>query len=481
MTKKLKLFITICGLTTNLLAGTLNVPSEYSTIQSAINASVDGDTVVVAEGTYFENIRFYGKGILVGSEYVVDKNTNHILNTIIDGSQPTIPDTASCVLFIDNEDSTSIIEGFTITGGTGTAWLDEHGAGLYYEGGGILSAFSGPIIRHNIIRGNKAKRLGGGSATSAGGGAIRCGDGNPTIIGNIIMNNQGKYGGGIVMNYTKGKIKNNIIYNNEVAEYKNSKNDPPPASFGGGGIWVNQEGPVIIENNTIIFNTSAGSNNLYSGKGGGILFAGAEVVIRNNIVWGNTQQFDKQISRIGGTFETSYNDIEDGFDGIENISVDPLFEGDNYMLSENSPCIDAGDPSLEYNDPAEGNSALWPAHGTERNDIGAYGGPMRFVFPSVLTEVQNKEEVKYSFSLEQNYPNPFNPSTNISFKLPGNGSAKLKVYDILGKQVAEVLLPNAAAGVNTINFDAGNLSSGIYFYQLNFEENYLINKMTVVK
>lgn len=71
-----------------------------------------------------------------------------------------------------------------------------------------------------------------------------------------------------------------------------------------------------------------------------------------------------------------------------------------------------------------------------------------------------------TFYLSQNYPNPFNPKTVIGFKLPVSGNVFLKVYNLLGKEVATLVNEYKAAGIYEINFDASTLSSGIYFYKL---------------
>jgi hypothetical protein len=99
---------------------TLKVPLNYPTIQAAILASTNADTIEVSPGTYFENINFRGKKILVTSLFYLTKDTSYISSTIINGSTPINPDTASCVIFNSGEDSTSILQGFTLTGGKGT-------------------------------------------------------------------------------------------------------------------------------------------------------------------------------------------------------------------------------------------------------------------------------------------------------------------------------------------------------------------------
>jgi hypothetical protein len=89
------------------------VPDDYSSIQSALNASLDGDSVIVRPGTYYENIVFPGRDIILKSEVTPDV-------TIIDGSQWTQYYYRSVILFADNQDTDAVVEGFTIRGGEGT-------------------------------------------------------------------------------------------------------------------------------------------------------------------------------------------------------------------------------------------------------------------------------------------------------------------------------------------------------------------------
>lgn len=70
------------------------------------------------------------------------------------------------------------------------------------------------------------------------------------------------------------------------------------------------------------------------------------------------------------------------------------------------------------------------------------------------------------FKLDQNYPNPFNPSTNITFTVPGSGLVTLKVYDVLGREVATLVHEQLKAGTYKVQFAGGNLASGVYFYRL---------------
>lgn len=83
--------------------------------------------------------------------------------------------------------------------------------------------------------------------------------------------------------------------------------------------------------------------------------------------------------------------------------------------------------------------------------------------------------------LNQNYPNPFNPSTNISFSIPRTGSVKAEVFDMLGRKVATLVDGNLTAGTHQFRFDGSNLSSGIYFYSINFEGKQQLRKMMLIK
>ncbi|RIK71194.1 hypothetical protein DCC62_22090, partial [candidate division KSB1 bacterium] len=75
-------------------------------------------------------------------------------------------------------------------------------------------------------------------------------------------------------------------------------------------------------------------------------------------------------------------------------------------------------------------------------------------------------ELPTQIGLMQNYPNPFNPSTTIEFSLPQSGYVTLKVYNLLGKEVATLLEGNKPAGRHTVSFDASALTSGLYYYTL---------------
>jgi hypothetical protein len=97
------------------------------------------------------------------------------------------------------------------------------------------------------------------------------------------------------------------------------------------------------------------------------------------------------------------------------------------------------------------------------------------------TAVNDAAVTPNKFSLSQNYPNPFNPTTTITFNLAKSGYATLSVYNVLGQKVATLVSGNLNAGSHQINFNASNLSSGVYFYRLESDNNTSIKKMMLLK
>jgi len=454
----------------SISANIINIPGDYDYIQDGINVSDEGDTILVSHGRYYENINFRGMNIVIASQYLIDNDVSHIENTIIDGSQSVHPDTASCVLIVSGEDSTAVLCGFTLTGGVGTVWTDIHFNRDYREGGGLLIEFSSPIIKNNLIIDNEA--INREDVVSAGGGGIRYGDSNPTIQNNVIVNNRGLYGAGIVSNFATGTIKNNIIYNNTGGE-----------DYGGSGIWTYEGGTTIIENNTIIGNVSEAT-------GGGILVWSTSATVINNIVWGNSSATGhSQICVSGGSADITYCDIQDGWDGEGNINENPVFLEENFYLNIDSPCVDAGNPDTIYYDPPDPRvpyTALWPSMGGHRNDMGAYGGPERSILPDFDTQVSvDGEEHRYTqpdaFEIVSNYPNPFNTFTTIKYTLSQRSHVKVRIYDMLGRQVNYTIDENQFAGINYHTWYASDYPSGCYFYRISIDGHIQTKKMILLK
>ena len=383
----------------------INVPEEESTIQAAINNAVDGDTVLVDEGIYYENINFRGKAITVASTYIVDDDEAHITQTIIDGSKPIHADSASVVMMLSGEDTTSILHGFTLTGGKGTKKEEN-----YKEGGGVV-IFGGGIIEHNIIMNNHVDfegviglGLGGGisavnndertaiirnnvisdnsvvSSYYVNGGGISIFGSNFNVtnnrVDNNICNSYGSiaYGAGIGWYsfntpdyHPHVKIRNNVIFKNQLLCSFPDKDDV------GGGIRLSSEvsvSEVDVSNNLVYENSSAGTgggisfyspdgvvcrnNTFYNNSAGingkSVYQNGGSVIFFNNIVWTETYTKDQIVLYTdAGTpaFDAQYNLIKGGWNGNSNFMGDPDLSAETFKPSISSLCIDRGAASIE--------------------------------------------------------------------------------------------------------------------------------------
>jgi len=494
----LVLSIILCG--SFALADTINIPGDQPTIQAGIDVSNDGDVVLVQPGTYVENIVYNGKAITVGSLFLTTQDTSYISTTIIDGDS-----TDSVVKFMNNEDSLSVLIGFTITNGY-SSWGggiyigDSSGMGhqspkLHYlkiiennavRGGGIFIQSYGDIIqiKNSIIECNISSNNGGG---------IYCDTGNFLIEDVIIYNNHsGSEGGGIFNQGGDEQFLNRVVVSNNSGyygggglgfRYQNTDfNNVLIANNVGGGLLCSWEGNCNLANVTI----SGNENSDYYPGAGISVHHSAEVNCMNTIIWDN---FDINIYLSGqnDSITIAYSDIEGGESGINNnggtlnwlegnIDSDPLFlETIDYHLSDSSPCIDSGNPEIIYNDiedPNNPGNAKYPSLGSTINDMGVYGGPNAIDFPqyvSIDDEVIIKPRL---ILLHQNYPNPFDPTTTFSFSIKNKSKIEFSIYNIKGQKVKSLINNEIAKGNHSIRWDGvddnGNLiSSGIYLFKLN--------------
>jgi hypothetical protein len=403
----------------------INVPADQPTIQTAINAANNGDTVLVTPGKYVENINFGGKAITVTSSGGPSVTT-------IDGGAK-----GSVVTFNSSETASAKLNGFTITDGlqngywgggifisgasptiTGNVITGNHaavGIGIYVNGGS-------PLIQNNTITGNDQK--GAGDGGEGGGGILVSGSNTittaPQIIGNTITNNSvglGGNGGGISLTYFSSPlVQNNLIQGNT-------------AWNGGGGISVQSYNSPTIVQNVIVNNSSLGG-----GSGGGVYVSPSSSsqtqIFLNNTIAGNTAvdntsgvfvygfgQFSTFTNNIivaatgqvavtcNSTYSSispvfSYNDafsssgqnwagICDTTSQPENISADPLFlSAADFHIQWGSPAVDAGNnsaPNLSTTD-FDGNPRVVDGNGDGIAvvDLGAYE-----VSPTTITLVSN--------------------------------------------------------------------------------------------
>ena len=100
---------------------------------------------------------------------------------------------------------------------------------------------------------------------------------------------------------------------------------------------------------------------------------------------------------------------------------------------------------------------------------------------SILTDVNDESAGVNDFSLEQNFPNPFNPSTRINYQIANDNFVTLKVYDIIGNEIAALVNNQQPAGKYSVDFNSANLPSGVYLYRLQAGNYIQTRKMTLIK
>jgi len=100
---------------------------------------------------------------------------------------------------------------------------------------------------------------------------------------------------------------------------------------------------------------------------------------------------------------------------------------------------------------------------------------------TTLTDVGDENKLPNEFFLSQNYPNPFNPQTTISYSIPNSSLVQIQMFDVLGKEVLTLLNEEKSAGNYKLSFNASDLTSGVYFYQLRAGDFIQTKKMILIK
>jgi len=221
--KKVLLVLSSLALAAVLHSQVIHIPADYPTIQQGINAAFEGDTILVAPGTYQEPISFLGKNITVGSLYLTTNDPAYISQTTIGQVQ-----------FDNGEDSTAVLTGFTITNPN--------------QGSGIVFSYSSPTVRHLIITGNHYEE------GSGNGGGIYCYyDSSPLLEDLTITGNSAMYGGGICFFYATGPRLKNVTVRNNTAE------------VGGGICCYYESNPIFSETErcSVYSNSAITGNDLY--------------------------------------------------------------------------------------------------------------------------------------------------------------------------------------------------------------------------
>ena len=378
-------------------SATIYVPDNHPTIQGAIDASAGGDMIIVRPGTYVENIDYSGKALVVKSEMGADVTT-------IDGNG-----SGNVVRFCSAEGAGTVLDGFTVTNGTGSE--DSWGA---FHGGGIMCDGSSPAIIDNTIVGNKAEDGSGGGIYCSGasptisnnrivwnwtwqgsgiycsnstatiegkwlayccfsihGGGIYCDSSSLDIVGNTIWGNFSLYsGGGIYCVGTSSlDISNNVIAENLGGDL-------------GGGIFCDDSSILIIVENIIAGNRAengggiccAGSStvtimdndifgNRASSCGGGIFAGTADIT--NNLISGNSGGFYGGGIYCGGSAPTIANNIiSKNSTNFAGGGISCGYYGDpnivnNIIAHNDSQCMGGGIYCFQYSSPTIINSTIF--------------------------------------------------------------------------------------------------------------------------
>ncbi len=361
-------------------------------------------------------------------------------------------------------------------------------------GGAIDIILSSPQIHNCSIRNNRISDF----------TLLNCYHANPTLSNCIITGNSGWTGESIRPPFfttsamlscseSNVRVENTLVYNNHMYQFFNytdfslvtfinvtiSKNIFSPDSELVDLTWGLMTKIYYI--NSIITNNNSDFNSFFGSPfpGDSILFSYSNIDTSSSfpIQWADSWAHNPFI-----VWQT------------DNISTDPLFtdtENNNFTLQVNSPCVDAGNPHTAYNDnedPKNPGQALWPARGTVRNDMGAYGGKSELKLGNSTNVVinYNGHSKPGEFKLCENYPNPFNPETMIEYNIPKQGKVIITVFNVLGQKIRILVDSEHVPGMYRTIWDGKDwlgkpMNSGIYFYRLDSDNFHEVKRMVLLR
>ncbi len=365
--RKLFVFYVLFIFASILSANIINIPNDYSSIQLGIDASVDGDTVLVQPAIYSEAINFSGKNIVVGSLFLTTADSSYIDNTLIEGATVN-----TCATFENGEDSTAVLVGFTLFKGYSLL-----------SGGGVKIVGSSPTLSHLKIQYNYAQVSGGGlfisnsssrlndieffNNNSADGAGAFISANSSIEMSNVsfLQNFASSSGGGLCIDASS------VIINSAVFEKNFSDNV-------GGGLYFINNSVLILDDGLFIENiaTNHGGSGLYSdvstvyiansrfifnttnqGSGGAMLLVNSTTDICNNRFNNNQAVTGGAITAHGGTFNSSENSYQHNAarssgavsiiaGSTASFTRDEIFE--NTALRDAGICVDSSSAAFSY-------------------------------------------------------------------------------------------------------------------------------------
>jgi hypothetical protein len=160
-------------------------------------------------------------------------------------------------------------------------------------------------------------------------------------------------------------------------------------------------------------------------------------------------------------------------------------KNDIWMAGMNGKIWHYDGNSWSETQPAGNKNARWKAASMSSDGTkmiaGIFGGRLYLYKNELSVDVKDKYQLPLVYNLSQNYPNPFNPVTTINYQLPKDGNVTLKIYDILGREVAALVNEFKQAGYYKAAFNASKLASGVYIYELRVNEFRAVKKLTLLK
>ena len=342
-------------------------------------------------------------------------------------------------------------------------YFSENGASIFCTDGNKANIFSNIFFEHNdftgiyIIYCNKNSRplIEGNTFYNS---ALLVDSANVEIVRNRFMGQEyyvgQQYWELTLRNSAKAYLEANYFQDNYGAVLITKSN-----CYAYNNLLVNCE-------NSFLFSNSSGllSNNTIYSEGSGILSdMNSKVNVANSIIW-CTGEYSQAIHPFDSSdVDAKYCILSTNYSGEHIIYDNPLFvnlDSGNFHLTKNSPGINAGTPDtvgllLPLSD-YEGNKRIVGA----RIDIGCYEN-------SLIDGINGQiEQTPKNFTLFQNYPNPFNPDTKINYSAPNISFVTIKVYDVLGNEIATLINEEKKSGNYQVEFKGSNLSSGVYFYRM---------------